>query len=342
MVFIRLGKLFGFSSELAPAPTYTALGLSNDPATVTSTASAGGSTFILNKADAEVLVDELRRERRKLAGGDPNRLMIDELPVLFAGDQLFTRTEIRGKIKRWIVGFLIRVATFTKRDKRPSVVNHVATVIRALYSREVVFMLEGGHPYSPIVMEAHGEAVGPVVDYLIAEALGKGGFQYRRLLDVYGDVRNHSIAIVRHRRATEVHRDKIVAVCESLIGKDYGYLKVGAHLGDYALTRAWNAIGGRGDVYAFRRLVRGKRYPMCSWATLYEYAEAELPFETDVERGSPDDLWDECRKRAVKTWLCRTYPLRVWVWLFYSESLRRDIFGPGFGGQERGRSGLFN
>lgn len=269
------------------------------------------------------------------------RLTIDELPILFAGDQVFIRTEIRGKIKRWIVGFLIRVATFTKRDKRPSVVNHLATVIRPIRELETQIIADAGDGPVPALSQDMRDS-GPIVDYEIAEALGKGGFQYRQLLKVYGDVRNHSIAIVRHRRATSVHRAKIVAVCDSLIGRDYGFLKVGAHLGDYALTRAWNAVGGRGDVYAFRRLVRGERYPMCSWSSLYEYAEAELPFETDIEEGSPDDLWDECRRRAVKTWLCRTYPLRVWVWLFYSESLRRDIFGPGFGGQERGRTGLFN
>lgn len=326
MVFIRLGKLFGFSSELAPAPTYTALGLSSDPASSTSTAAAGGGLILSLEADSAALTDELRRSRRKLAGGDPNRLMINELPFLFAGDQIFTRTEIHGQIKRWIVGFLIRVATYTKRDKRPSIVNHVATVIRALFAREVMLVLAGAHPCSALVMEAHEEAVGPVVDYLVAEALGKGGFQYRRLLEVYGDTRNHSIAIVRHGLATSIHRDKIVAACESLIGRKYGYLKVGAHLTDYALTQLWNAIGGRGDVALFRWLCRAERYPMCSWSSLYAYRIAGLRFETPVETGSPDDLWDECRRKAVLTWM----------WLFYSPSLKNKILGPGFGGERRG------
>ena len=268
-----------------------------------------------------------RVEAAKRALLNRHRLTIDDLRLLFAGDQVLVRTEIRGKIKRWFVGLAIRIATFTKRDKRPSVVNHVATVIRGLYAREVELIRAGADPSSPVVAEAHRAAVGPFVDYLIAEALGKGGFQYRRLLNVYGDTRNHSIAIVRHKLAGPVHRDKIVAVCESLIGRDYGYLKVGAHLVDYALTQFWNGMGGRGDVFAARWLVRGKHYPMCSWASLYEYAEAELPFETPVESGSPDDLWGECRRKAIV----------VWLWIFYSPSLRNKILGPGFGGRERRR-----
>jgi hypothetical protein len=251
MVFIRLGKLFGFSSELAPAPTYAGLVFSGDPATVTSTASRGGSTFVL-EADAEM---------------DPNTLTIDDLPELYAGDQIFVRTEIRGKVKRWIVGFLIRVATFTRRDKRPTVVNHVATVTRPVREFEAALasMSLGKRDAATramLVGEYDVDRWGSIVDYVIAEALGKGGFQYRRLLKIYGDTRNHSIAIVRHKRATQVHRSKIIAACGSLIGRKYGFLKVGAHGVDYLLTTLWNALGARGDVYLCRRLVPGKRYPM--------------------------------------------------------------------------------
>lgn len=304
MVFIRLGKLFGFSSELAPAPIYSQLALSNDPATMTSTSPA--------------------------AGGDPNKLMIDEIPVLFAGDQIFVRTEIRGGIKRWIVSFLIRVATYTKRDKRPSVVNHVATVIRPIREFELALtsMSLGERDRATRAMMIRDYDVdrwGSIVDYEIAEALGKGGFQYRRLLEVYGDTRNHSIAVVRHKLATHDQRDKIIAACESLIGREYGYLKVGAHLTDYALTQLWNAIGGRGDVALFRWLCRAERYPMCSWSSLYAYRIAGLRFETPVETGSPDDLWDECRRKAFV----------IWSWIFYSSSLQKKIFGPGLGNRER-------
>ena len=59
-----------------------------------------------------------------------------ELRHLRPGDQVFVRREIAGPVWDWAVAFLIRVVQFTKRDKRPSVVNHVATVLRALRRTE--------------------------------------------------------------------------------------------------------------------------------------------------------------------------------------------------------------
>lgn len=246
-----------------------------------------------------------------------DRLTIEELPLLFPGDLVFERREIAGPIKEWFVSLLIRVATFTRRDKRPTVVNHVATVVRAI--RETVTI--------PIIGACVREQT-RIVDYEIAEALGKGGFQYRRLLDVYGDPRLYSFAVARHKLATPEHREKMVAACESLLGRKYGYLKIGAHFLDYGLTLFWNLAGGRGDVRAFRWFCRSERYPMCSWSALYIYRKAGLPFSTPVATGSPDDLWDECRRKAVE----------IWVWPFYSKKLRSELLGPGFGGTREWRA----
>ena len=294
-MFVRFGER---RRAEPPAPSYAALAISDDPRTFTAT------------EVAEKIKADLRQ----------GRLTIDELPLLYAGDQLFVRREIYGPPWEWWGAFLIRVGTFTGTDKAPTVVNHIATVIRPIREFEANLAAEGVdiHWINPKVLAAEDQ--GPIVDWVIAEALGRGGFQYNRLLESYGDARRYSVAIGRHKLATQPHREKILAACEHLLGKSYGFVKVGAHALDYALTIAWNAIGGRGDVSAFRRLCRMERYPMCSWASLYEYRKAGLPFVTSLETGSPDDLWDECRRKS----------LGIWLWPFCSRSLKSALFGPGF------------
>ena len=269
----------------------------------------------------------VRVEAAKRALLNRGRLTIEELPLLFPGDQIFVRREITGPIKEWFVALLIRVVTFTRRDKRPTIVNHVATVVRAVVEFEAEVRADANGGRVPAMSEEMRLSA-RIVDYEIAEALGKGGFQYRRLLEVYGDPRSYSFAIARHKLATPRHRDKIVAACESLLGRKYGYLKLAAHVLDYGLTSFWNLAGGRGDVLAFRWLCRSERYPMCSWASLYIYRKAGLPFSTPLETGSPDDLWDECRRKAIE----------IWVWPFYSPKLRVELLGWGFGGTREGRA----
>jgi len=237
-------------------------------------------------------------------------LTIDKLPLLFPGDQLFVRREIRGPVGEWLVAFLIRVATFTRKDKRPTVFNHVATVIRAV--REIDAITPAGELVSS----------GPIVDYVICEALGEGGVQLRRLLAAYGDAGLYSIAIAR-RRTIQRQRAKIVRAELSLVGRPYGYAKIGAHVADYGLTWLWNLAGGPGDVYAFRWLCRMERYPMCSWKSLYSYRKAGLDFETALSTGSPDDLADECLRKPA-----------VWHWPFISSTIRDDLLAPGIGDDE--------
>lgn len=207
-------------------------------------------------------------------------------PHLVAGDTVFVRTEINGPVSRWFVGFLIRVFTHTRKDKRPSLVNHITTIIRPIYDR-------------------HGFQV----DYEIAEALGKGGFQFSRLRQAYGDQRKFSIAVVRYQPLTSQQRKAILEACEYLKGKPYGYGKIVAHVIDYALTKVWNLAGAREDIYLLRRLCTQEDYPMCSWGWLFQFVtRAEIPLDTPVSAGSPDDIWDEIIRKSPTPWrwLCAT------------------------------------
>lgn len=262
--------------------------------------------------ESEVVAARIRGASRALA--NLGRLTIDQLPLLFPGDQLFVRREIRGRVLEWLAPFLIRVATFTSTDKRPTVFHHVATVIRVVREIEVIT------PPGELISSR------PIVDYVICEALGAGGVQLRRLLAVYGDATLYSLAVAR-RRTIPRQRSKIVRAELSLIGRSYGYAKVGAHAADYALTQVWNLAGGRGDVYAFRWLCRSERYPMCSWKSLYSYRKAGLDFETALSTGSPDDLSDECLRKPA-----------IWTWPFISPTIRDELLGPGIGDMVGGRT----
>lgn len=235
----------------------------------------------------------------------PNHLTIDDLPLLYVGDQVFVRTEVKGSWKRWLVSWGIRVFTHTRRDKRPSVVNHMATMVGTVEATQMTPVIGACVKYQT-----------RVVDYTIAEALGEGGFQYRSLLESYGDPELYSFVVARHRLVTQTHRDKMVEICEDLLGRSYGHLKVAAHVGDYGLTRVWNGMGGPGDVYFFRWLCRMKNYPMCSWSSLHIYKKGGVPFSVPVEVGSPDDLWDECRRK---------FPT-IWFFPYYSPSLRSRLW----------------
>lgn len=249
-------------------------------------------------------------ELRSLVHADPawSGIQLDELaarclsmPLFEQGDLAFLRTLIKGPIGRWFVAFLIRVATFTRRDKRPSLVNHVAIVI------------------GPVI-----DPWGRIVDYVIAEALGEGGFQYRRLLESYGDQALYDFAVARRRDLTEDQRAEIFEACENLIGRRYGFGKVVAHLIDYGLTKLIDLAGARGDVYLARRLCNQERYPMCSWSALHAYDRAGVPFDVPVAKGSPDDLWDECRERKGPA-----PHLFLWSWMFATGKLRSCLIGRG-------------
>lgn len=233
---------------------------------------------------------ERRGWRIRPRGDDETTMMMAYAPPgqmahLAPGDSVAVRTEVSGRISQWLIGFLTRVFTHTGTDKRPTRVNHWATVIRPIH-----------------------DGAGFTIDYEIAEALGKGGYQFNRLVASYGDPRKYSIAVVRYRPTTIDQRAAILAACEHLRGKRYGYGKIVAHAIDYTLTTVMNLAGARGDVRLARRLCTQEDYPMCSWAWLYERAQAGIPIDTPLDSGSPDDIWDELTEKAPRPWqwLCAT------------------------------------
>lgn len=277
------------------AVSYADLRITNDPVTFTGTGLTTEQIKRLGRIPGKVYAHD----------PGPGHLTIEDLPLLYAGDLLLIRTEVKGSWKRWLVAFGIRVFQTTKKDTRPSVVNHTATVVRPVKRTVTIPIIGACVRYQT-----------RVVDYVIAEALGEGGFQYRYLLESYGDPELYSFVVARHKLVTHVHRVKMVEVCEDLLGRSYGHLKVAAHVGDYGLTRVWNGMGGPGDVYLFRWLCRMKNYPMCSWSSLHIYKKAGVPFSVPVEVGSPDDLWDECRRK---------FPT-IWFFPYYSWSLRSRLW----------------
>lgn len=339
-IFLTLG--YRWRPDPFVPRSYAALAVSSDPSTFTST------PMLEAYEESERIGARILAAMKGLR--DRGRLTIEELPLLFPGDQIFVRREIVGPIRGWIVAFLVRVATFTRKDKRPTVFNHVATVIRALRAVDVALITEellaksgvqlfeeldtyyrlraAGDEDVRFVIDGKRLSLpddrGPVVDYLICEALGKGGVQLRPLLDSYGVVKDYSIAIARHWLATQEHRAKIVDAELSLLGRPYGYAKIGAHVADYGLTWLWNLAGGPGDVYAFRWLCRMERYPMCSWKSLYSYRKGGLPFTTALSTGSPDDLADECLRKTPT----------IWSWPFISPTIRDELLDPETGDHE--------
>ncbi|GAB6125024.1 hypothetical protein [Humidesulfovibrio idahonensis] len=89
---------------------------------------------------------------------------------------------------------------------------------------------------------------------------------------------------------TDAQRQAVAAQALAYVGRDYGLLKIGAHLGDALLSR----IMGR-NVYAVRKLASLDRYPICSWvwANAYEKALGEKKFfGVEANEADPDDMHD--------------------------------------------------
>jgi hypothetical protein len=60
--------------------------------------------------------------------------------------------------------------------------------------------------------------------------------------------------------------------------------------------------------YVFRRLVPGRRYPICSWVVAESFGKAGKHFGVEPGAASPDDIWDfiEARPDLYET----IHPLR--------------------------------
>jgi len=86
---------------------------------------------------------------------------------------------------------------------------------------------------------------------------------------------------------TDEQRQAVAEKALTYVGRDYGWWKLGLHLGDALLTR----MVGR-EVYAFRRLMFSDRYPICSWVWAESYAALGLSFGVPATLAQPDDMHD--------------------------------------------------
>ncbi len=154
----------------------------------------------------------------------------------------------------------IRVTTRSKGEP-PTRVNHVGVIIRALLG---------------------GDAT--IIEALSTVRLGR--------LSRYKDGRT-KVAVYRRRNASGRSKAEFAGLAYMYRGKKYGYLKIGAHLGDYLLSK----IRGR-DVYFFRRMVRMDNYPICSWMVAFPAKKLGWTFgnpPVDPRFLTPDDIDDEFR-----------------------------------------------
>lgn len=123
------------------------------------------------------------------------------------------------------------------------------------------------------------------------------------LAEGYGGDDAPDIAVFRPKNLTEMERFLVASKAESQVGKNYGYLKLLTHFGDWGVTAAKSAITlgrCRGDVYFFRRLTKNGNYPICSWLVSHAYAFVGKDFGVDAGAASPDDIWDFCIENPDK------------------------------------------
>jgi len=97
----------------------------------------------------------------------------------------------------------------------------------------------------------------------------------------------------RRKDLTPTERLKVALCAEQYVGRQYGVLKLFAHLGDAVLEKLF----GR-DVYIVRRLAFLDRYPICSWVWAWAYDKAlNIRFRGLHPRFvTPDDMWDHVRE----------------------------------------------
>ena len=115
---------------------------------------------------------------------------------------------------------------------------------------------------------------------VVVEALSR--VKRHRLLARYGPPRKDSVAVYRATNLTPEEVSTIVATAEKQVGKKYGWLMIAAHFLDWLLLGA----------YVFRRMVRGRKYPICSWLVAYSFSQAGKHFGVEPGEAAPDHIWD--------------------------------------------------
>lgn len=115
------------------------------------------------------------------------------------------------------------------------------------------------------------EAKNTVVRRSLAECVGSQAYQVWRCLAL-----------------TDQQREAVANYATGYVGREYGYLKIAAHLGDALLSRLF----GR-DVYLTRRWASMDDYPICSWVWAYAYASTlGIDFGVVTSAAQPDDMLD--------------------------------------------------
>ena len=133
---------------------------------------------------------------------------------------------------------------------------------------------------------------GDVKTAIVVEALHK--VMRHKLWLQYGPPREDLVAVYRATNLTVEQIKDIVIEAEKHVGKKYGFLMITAHLKDWLLGRILGWVFGWqfSDIYLFRRLIPGNKYPICSWVVADAFKEAGKDFGVEVGMATPDDIWD--------------------------------------------------
>jgi len=122
-----------------------------------------------------------------------------------------------------------------------------------------------------------------------------GTIKTANVIEALWKVEHHTLWSQYHNKKDEVaifrpigidDEQKTIIVNKALDyeGRNYGWLKIATHAGDFF-------IGGH---YFFRRLTDDDKYPICSWVVAHSYGKAGLHFGCDPGQANPDDIWDYC------------------------------------------------
>jgi hypothetical protein len=130
-------------------------------------------------------------------------------------------------------------------------------------------------------------SAGPVEDAKVVEALSK---VKRRKLSKYKGGKT-KVAVFRPVGLDDNEISNIVVYANKQVGKDYGYVKIVAHLLDWCL----------GGVYVFRKMARMEKYPICSWLVAYAYDEVGQDFGVEPWAADPDHIWDYVTQSPLYT-----------------------------------------
>lgn len=123
-------------------------------------------------------------------------------------------------------------------------------------------------------------AEGTLETCIVVEALSK--VRKQKLWLQYGPPAKDSVAIYRPLNLTEEEISFIIIEAKEQVGKNYGYLKIVAHLLDWCLL----------GVYFFRGFTNSGKYPICSWLVAHSFSKANKHFGVEPGAAQPDDIWD--------------------------------------------------